>query len=120
MEDRRLHARQLTCIPAYFESKADSQDLALIRDVSVTGARLYTRVRLEQNHVVTLHLYLGEETEPPRQTTGHVVRVDRREAALSDVWGWDVGIVFDTPIAAYEKEIAELCRRQELAGILKR
>jgi hypothetical protein len=120
MEDRRTHARQLTCIPAFFASKEESQDLALIRDVSVSGARLYTRIRLDPGHLVTLHLYLGEETSPPRQAAGHVVRVDRRDAALSDVWGWDVGIVFDDPISAYEAEIAALCARQEAAGILKR
>ncbi len=120
MEDRRAHSRQLTCIPAYFESRADSQDLALIRDVSVTGAKLYTRVRLEPNHAVTLHLYLSGESAPPKQAAGKVVRVDRREAALADIWVWELGVEFETPIVEYETEIAALCARQEAAGILRR
>jgi len=120
MDDRRTHSRQLTCIPAYFESQPDSQDLALIRDVSITGARLYTRLKLEPSHVVTLHLYLGDEGSPPRKVIGRVVRVDRREASLSDLWGWDVGVEFEAPISVYEKEIEDLCSRQEAAGILKR
>lgn len=120
MEERRTNSRQLTCIPAYFESKRDSQDLALIRDVSVTGARLYTRVKLEPNEAVTLHLYLGPESSPPRKTEGSVVRVERRDPAQSDVWTFEVGVVFASPITAYESEIEELCKRQEAAGILKR
>ena len=120
MEERRTNSRQLTCIPAYFESKRDSQDLALIRDVSVRGARLYTRVRLEPEEPVTLQLYLGPESSPPRKSEGKVVRVERRDPAQSDVWAFEVGVVFAEPITAYEAEINELCKRQEAAGILKR
>ena len=120
VENRRSASRLLACIPAYFESHRDSQDLALIRDVSVTGARLYTRIRLEVGQEVTLHLYLGKESEPPKHAAGRVVRADRRNPALSDVWPWEIGVEFATPIESYEKEIEELCRRQEAAGILKR
>lgn len=120
MEDRRTHSRQLTCIPASFESKADSQDLALIRDVSVSGARLYTRLKVDAGHPVHLHLYLGGETDAPRVVAGTVVRVERRDPALSDMWGWDVGVEFDTAISEYAAEIEALCERQQAAGILKR
>jgi hypothetical protein len=120
MEDRRSHSRQLTCIPAYFESKADTQDLALIRDVSVSGARLFTRLKVDEGLTVQLHLYLGSETDEPRPVAGHVVRVDRRDPALADLWGWDVGVEFDAPISQYAAEIEQLCQRQQAAGILKR
>jgi hypothetical protein len=120
MEERRNNSRQLTCIPAYFESKRDSQDLALIRDVSVTGARLFTRVKLEPEEAVTLHLYLGAESSPPRKSEGKVVRVERRDPAQADVWAFEVGVLFAEPISAYQAEIDELCKRQEAAGILKR
>jgi len=119
MEDRRSFSRQLTCIPAYFESKADPQDLALIRDVSTSGARLLTRGKLELDETVTLHLYLTE-TDEPRKASGRVVRVDRRDLNVADVWGWEIGVEFDIAITPYEKEIEELCRRQEEAGVLKR
>jgi hypothetical protein len=120
MVERRTHSRQLTCIPAYFETKSDSQDLALIRDVSVSGARLYARVKLDADQPVTLHLYLGKESEPPRQVSGRAVRIDRRESSLADVWGWEIGVEFDEPISQYATEIEELCRRQEAVGVLKR
>lgn len=120
MDDRRSFSRQLTCIPAHFESRSDPEDLALIRDVSTSGARLYTRAKLELGETVTLHLYLGLPSDDARKASGRVVRVDRRDAALADVWGWEIGVEFDVAITAYEKEIEELCRRQEAAGVLKR
>jgi hypothetical protein len=88
--------------------------------VSVRGAKILTRVKLDPDEPVTLHLYLGLESEPPRQATGKVRRVERREAALSDMWGWEIGVEFDTPIDAYQAEIEALSRRQELAGVLRR
>jgi hypothetical protein len=88
--------------------------------VSVSGARLYTRVKLEQDEPVKLHLYLGLESEQPRQAAGRVVRVERREPALADMWGWEIGVEFDVAITPYEKEIEALCNRQEAAGVLKR
>jgi hypothetical protein len=120
MDERRASARQLTCIPAHFESRTDPQDLALIRDVSTLGARLYTRSKLDIDETVTLHLYLGLETDEPRMASGRVVRVDRRDLALADVWGWEIGVEFDRAITPYEKEIEALCSRQEAAGVLKR
>jgi hypothetical protein len=120
MEERRASGRQFTCIPAYFESRRDPQDLALIRDVSPTGARLYTRIRLAVDEELSLHLCLGQEDDPPRVAKGKVVRVDRRDPALSDVWSFDIGVVFEAPITEYTSEIEDLCARQEAAGVLKR
>ena len=119
MEERRTHARMLACIPAYLESTRDPQDLALIRDVSVRGARLFTRTSLPNGMAVHLQLYIGGEAEAPKQARGHVVRADRRDVALSDVWSWEVGVEFDSPIEGYEHEIEELSKRQEEIGILK-
>jgi len=46
--------------------------------------------------------------------------VERRDPTQSDVWAFEIGVVFSAPITAYESEIEELCKRQEAAGILKR
>jgi hypothetical protein len=119
VEERRTHSRLLACIPAYLESTRDPQDLALIRDVSVRGARLFTRTSLPNGMPVHLQLYIGGEAEAPKHANGHVVRADRRDVALSDVWSWEVGVEFDSPIEGYEHEIEELSKRQEEIGILK-
>jgi hypothetical protein len=120
MDERRAFTRQLTCIPAYFESRRDPKDLALIRDVSISGARLFTRLKLAVDDPVSLHLCLGQEADPPRKANGRVVRVDQRDPALSDVWGWEIGVEFDVAITPYADEIEDLCKRQEAAGVLKR
>lgn len=119
MDDRRTFARQLSCIPVFFESRRDSQDVALIRDVSVRGAKLLTRVKLELDETVTLHLYLGLESDEPRQAVGKVRRVERREPAVSDLWGWEIGVEFDATIDTYQTEIDDLTRRQKEAGVIR-
>ena len=81
MQIWRIAARSLDSSPASpptSSPRRDPQDLALIRDVSTSGARLYTRGKLELDETVTLHLYLGTETDEPRKASGRVVRVDRR------------------------------------------
>lgn len=119
MEERRSSDRHLSCIPASFESQEDSQDLALIRDVSTKGARIFTRTELALGDRVTLHLYLGKQAESPRSASGRIVRADRREPELSEVWRWELGVEFDVPITEYEKEIEDLTKRQQAAGVLK-
>jgi len=120
MEERRSGSRQLTCIPASFESKRDSQDLALIIDASVTGARLFSRVELRLREPLTLELYLGPGIGTPCRVDARVVHVERCTPTDSEVWLWKVGVEFVEPIVAYEKEIEELCRRQEATGLLRR
>ena len=118
--ERRAASRQLTCIPASFESQREATDLALICDASTTGARLYTQTELALEDPVTLELYLGPEPPAPRRVEARVVRVERRPAMLSGLWPWEIGVEFNQPITAYEKEIEELSRKQEAAGLLKR
>ena len=79
-----------------------------------------TRAKLEHDEPVKLHLYLGLESDEPRLATGRVVRVERRDSALADMWSWEIGVEFDVAITPYENEIEELCKRQEAAGVLKR
>jgi hypothetical protein len=117
--DRRAHTRQLSCIPASFGGPESADGVAFIRDVSVTGARLYTRTKLELGAPVVLNLYLAD-SGGPRQTTGRVVRVEQGDPERFEFWSWEIGVQFDEPITAYEKEIEELSRRQQESGILRR
>jgi hypothetical protein len=116
--ERRSHSRQLSCIPASFDSERDSHAIAFIRDVSVSGAKLFARTKLEVGETVMLNLYLGVSGEP-RQAKGRVVRAEQGIQA-SEVWTWEIGVVFDEPITAYADEIEELSRRQQEIGTLKR
>jgi hypothetical protein len=120
MEDeRRTQPRQLTCIPAYVGAEEQEEHLALIHDARPEGALLFTRTKLELEQRVQLSLYLLPQHEPPRPAVGRVVRVRRREPDRSDVWLWEIGIQFDSPITDYSAEIEDLCRRQRAVGVLK-
>ena len=120
MQERRSHSRQLTCVPASLESRWSAQDLALIRDASASGARLFSLVRLEPNEEVLLNLYLEQGSESPRQARARVVRCEPTDPGRADVWAWEIAVEFLESIQGYEKELDELCRRQEQAGTLKR
>jgi len=88
MQDRRSHPRQLTCVPASLESRWSAEDLALIRDASVSGARLFTGVRLEPNEEVLLNLFLEPDSERSRQVRARVVRCEPTDVALPGAAVW--------------------------------
>lgn len=114
--ERRTDVRKLSCIPAYVES--NQQHLALIRDVSLTGALLFTRSKFEVGEPVHLSLYLAEGAKEARRADGRVVRAVER-AGDRDVWNYEVGVQFDEPIEQYADEIEKLRERQAKIGVLK-
>jgi hypothetical protein len=119
VEERRTASRLIACIPAYLDSIQDEHDLALIRDVSTTGARLFTRTKLPIGLSVRLELYVRGDAGTPSEAMGHVVRSDRRDLALSDVWPWEVAVEFEAPLEDAEHEIEALSERQLAMGIVK-
>ncbi len=119
MEERRTASRLIACIPTYLDSKQDEHDLALIRDVSSTGARLLTRTNLSIGLSVHLELYVRGDAGTSSEATGRVVRCDRRDIALSDVWPWEVAIEFEAPLEDADHEIEALSERQLAMGIIK-
>jgi hypothetical protein len=119
VEERRTSSRLIACIPAYLDSIQDEHDLALIRDVSTSGARLLTRTKLPVGLSVHLELYVRGDAATPSEVSGHVVRSDRRDIALSDVWPWEVAIEFEVPLEDAHHEIEELSERQLAMGIIK-
>ena len=119
MEERRSHIRQLTCIPANLGKAQEADQVALIRDASISGARLFARSEMAIDEPVTLNLYITDDPKVSRPVRGRVVRVERRAREVADVWSWDVGVEFDEPITDYADEIEALCERQRDSGLLK-
>jgi hypothetical protein len=68
---------------------------------------------------VILNLYLEKDSETPRQARARVVRVDPTDPDRADVWAWQIAVEFLESIQGYEKQLEDLCRRQEQAGTLK-
>jgi hypothetical protein len=91
--------------------------MALIRDLSVSGALLLTRSRLEVGEEVRLSLYLAEESPDARIAIGRVLRVEPRDPDHAEVWHHSVGVQFTEPLRDCEAEIADIAERQAALGV---
>ena len=114
--ERRGDTRHLACFPAHLQTDGGVQRTALIRDLSISGALLLTRAKLEIGDAVRLSLFL-KDGEEPRFTTAKVVRNERRTVEMAHPWTKVVAVQFDEPIAELEPEARALAARQAaLAG----
>jgi hypothetical protein len=109
--ERRGDPRHLACFPAHVETDGGQQRTALIRDLSISGALVLTRAKLDVGDTVRLSLYLKEGMEPVF-TTARVVRHERRSSELAHPWTKAVAVQFDEPMAALEMEAKALAEKQ--------
>ena len=91
--------------------------MALIRDLSVSGALLLTRERLDVGEEIRLSLYLSEDVTLARPAAGLVLRVAPRTADRSEVWHHTVAVQFHAPLHDCEAEIKALADRQAELGL---
>jgi hypothetical protein len=115
--DRRADERHFACFPAHVKRPGGSTRMALIHDLSVSGALLLTRQQLEIGDSIELLLYLAEDMDQPRRTGARVVRVEPREGKRAEVWRYSTAVRFDEPLADCEAEIKEIADRQEALGV---
>jgi hypothetical protein len=115
--DRRMDPRHFACFPAHIQRTGGSTRMALIHDLSVTGALLFTRERIDVGDDIRLSLYLTEDMSEVRMASGHVVRVEARSADRAEVWHHSVAIHFDEPLTDCEAEIREIAARQAALGL---
>lgn len=109
--DRRIEQRHLACFPAHVETAAGVPRSALIRDLSVSGALLLTRARLNVGDTVKLSLHLREGA-PPFLATARVVREEQRPNELVHPWTKAVAVQFDAPLTELEGDARSLADRQ--------
>jgi hypothetical protein len=92
--------------------------MAMINDLSVTGAMLVVRGSLAVGDRVSLELYTtGDADAVPRAASARVVRVEPLEASAIGLWTHRVGVQFDDPLTGFEAEIAALEKRQREVGL---
>ena len=115
--ERRTDERHFACFPAHIQRSGRSTRMALIRDLSVSGALLLTRERLKVGDVVELNLYLSEDMEQVRTTSARVVRVEPRSGERAEVWHHSAAVQFEEPLHACEAEIKALAERQAALGL---
>lgn len=110
--ERRKHVRRLVCIPAYVDTEKAPQHIALIRDISLSGAYFLTRVSLEVGDKLDIALHLtGDPGGRVHDTSATVVRAEVLEPERADLWTCGVAVQFEDLLKGIEEEIEELATR---------
>lgn len=115
--DRRIEERHFACFPAHIQRAGGSTRMALIRDLSVSGALLLTRQKLAVGDEVILALYLTEDMDKARRAPAKVVRVEERDVDHAEVWHFSTAVQFEELLTDCEAEIKDLADRQLALGI---
>jgi hypothetical protein len=108
--DRRADTRHQAVFPAEIETGGETT-LAMIRDLSVSGAQLLTRSKFKVGDVVKLSLYILDDKNP-RVVTGTIMRSAWRGSDYSDLWPNSVGIKFDEALVDCEEEVKLVAEQQ--------
>jgi hypothetical protein len=116
-EDRRMDERHFACFPAHIQRPGGSTRMALIRDLSVSGALILTREKLDVGDEVVLNLYLTDDMDQVRRAPARVVRTEPREGDRAEVWHHSIAVCFAEPLTDCAAEIAEIERRQAELGV---
>jgi hypothetical protein len=115
--ERRIDERYFACFPAYIQRPGGSDRMGMIRDLSVSGALILTRSRLQVGDPIRLRLYLWEDPDRLKEAAGKVVRVEPRTGERAEVWHRSVAVQFDEPLADCEAEIKALEEHQARLGV---
>jgi hypothetical protein len=116
--DRRSDTRHIACFPAEIDTGSGAASIAIIRDLSVSGALLLTRMKFKVGDPVKLSLYILDD-QNPRVVSGKIMRSERRGSDYSDVWPNSVGIKFDELLKDCEAEVKAVAEQQVKSGVSK-
>jgi hypothetical protein len=111
--ERRIGVRHFACFPAHIERPGTGKRIAMMHDLSVSGALLVVRAQLAVGESVSLQLHVtGDPDSAGRATRARVVRVEPLDPAERALWSHRVAVQFDEPITDFEPEIRALEARQ--------
>lgn len=115
--NRRRELRHIACYPADIHRDSGEPNLSLIRDLSTTGALLFTTATLEKGQTISLELHLGEkETSEVARVEAEVVRVSPRPAGQG-LWRFSAAVKFPEPLDQWRAEIEELGKSLPPLGV---
>lgn len=110
--ERRRGARHLTCYPLGIQrgEPGDTHDMevAVVNDLSVSGAFLLLVAELPVGARVKLHLDIFEDVDRTLVVEGAVVRVERRASKVADTWAYGAAVAFYAPEPSLEPAIERL------------
>jgi hypothetical protein len=106
--DRRGRDRVLVCVAAEVET-ADKTSLALIRNVSASGALLLAARGIDVGEEVELCIHTTAQPDGPKIITrAEVVRREPLKSHRTDLWRHELGVRFLAPLEGYDEQLASL------------
>ena len=108
--DRRWGERHLACYPVGVQRAEGESSLALIRDLSVSGAMLFTAAAPDEGELIGLQLHIKPDPDEAHDAVARVVRVTRRPADAG-AWRFSVAVQFEPPLENWREEIDALRER---------
>lgn len=110
--ERRKGVRHLTCYPLGIQrgEPGDTHDMevAVVNDLSVSGAFLLLVAELPVGARVKLHLDIFEDVDRTLVVEGAVVRVEKRPSKVADTWAYGAAVEFHEPQPSLDPAIARL------------
>ena len=112
--NRRMSDRHFACFPSLLGKPADGvvdDRVVMISDVSVTGARLFTRgSEMTVGQRLDLDIFASDDPKTaPRTVVARVVRVE--ELDFQGLWTHSIAVQFATPLADFEDELKAIAAR---------
>jgi hypothetical protein len=115
--ERRVGVRHFACFPAHIERPDGGKRVAMMHDLSVSGALLVVRAQLVVGDTVSLQLHVtGDAGSGSRATHARVVRVEPLGPAERALWSHRVAVQFDEPLTDFLPEIRALEAWQRQLG----
>ena len=109
-KERRAHDRRLVCAVAEVESD-DKASLALIRNISDSGALLLATRCLDVGEPLDLVIHTSSDPDGKKITTkGSVVRREAMDPDRTDLWRWQLGVEFDEALTGFDEELAAITK----------
>ncbi|MBW2533750.1 MAG: PilZ domain-containing protein [Deltaproteobacteria bacterium] len=111
--ERRDFARHFVCIPAYVQREQTGPHIALIRNISLSGALILIRkpLQVDESLDLSLHLNAEDESAPAHEARATVVRTEPLAERRAGLWSHSVGVRFPEPLVAIEDEIKAVSAR---------
>ncbi len=108
----RVSERIPSSIPAALEGRRDLNHVALVANISRTGALLWTRLDLDVGQQLALTIHFDDEVHG-YETVAEVLRTVRRPPGDVALWLFDVAVRFLPPLEHVTDRFAELRARAD-------
>jgi hypothetical protein len=108
-DDRRRAPRKLVAAAGQIETNED-EHAVLIRNISATGALLFTRKQLAVDEAFDMDIMLTSEDDT-LQSSCHVVRCEELAVETRNWWRYRVAITFDEAMDEHAEAIDALAER---------